>query len=762
MVDPSLRNGLVLDLDFTEGTGLRARDKSGYGNHGTLSGTTVTGPQWYRDETPNAVVIADDTQASFWGAYYNDGGGMNIPTLSNDTTIKMTGTDSLKIVITTSGSPTKYYVGVMHTYTVSAVWTGKEFITFWFYGANCSAVWRFTYLDTAATAGAYYEFTDNFTGWKKIIIPIAAMTAVGTPNLADIHFLYLNQRGPGDGVACTVYVDRVIVDVHNSGLYFDGVDDYVTVPNQVGVLDWTTPATISFREQFKLTSLTATCMPLSRTGDGYRFSINTSGNIYIEVFPTIGGVDTEVVLSWIGAGIVINTVYDLVVTFDGTNLKAYLNGKLGASTTCTIASALSNTANPWNIGRKTNATAYTNAIISSVQIWNRALSANEVQRLYESEKTPGFDLNSGLVLNLPMTEGVGLRTRDLSPYGNHGTLSGTTVTGPQWYRDETARALVIADDGQTAYWSNYSNGSGSYGITLSDETTIKSTGANSLKLVVGSGSSSAVGVTKSLGGNQDWSMYEFVSLYVYGANSGNTLDIVFYNAATTSSFHWTTTDNWTSWRKLVIPFSAFTTYTGTPSWTTIGTIYIRHYPIVAQCTFYIDRFTLDYHNSGLLFDGVDDVVKATDNAILQAMQVGNKVTVSCWINANGNPTGDWFIVNKNNWIQFWHFYGNLNFGLKFAGGSWAAALYLWAPTIGNWYHVVGTYDGVTMVLYVNGQSVNSLGVPLGPNVTYGDLGIGNLWSGGGTYPFNGTIKETHIWNRALSSQEIRELYNLGV
>jgi hypothetical protein len=78
---------------------------------------------------------------------------------------------------------------------------------------------------------------------------------------------------------------------------------------------------------------------------------------------------------------------------------------------------------------------------------------------------------------------------------------------------------------------------------------------------------------------------------------------------------------------------------------------------------------------------------------------------------------------------------------------------------GNWVHVVGTYDGASQKLYVNGvldrQRSNS-----GPLFTNNiPLVIGNWWSA--TRPFTGEIDEVGVWSRALSETEILELYNNG-
>lgn len=82
-------------------------------------------------------------------------------------------------------------------------------------------------------------------------------------------------------------------------------------------------------------------------------------------------------------------------------------------------------------------------------------------------------------------------------------------------------------------------------------------------------------------------------------------------------------------------------------------------------------------------------------------------------------------------------------------------------TPGNWFHIVCTYDGTFMKIYVNGIQINSLAAK-GSMKDYGqDINIGRfgyVFSSYGMYYLPGSFGEIRIYNRALSATEITTLY----
>ncbi|MCP3967981.1 MAG: hypothetical protein GY750_18220 [Lentisphaerae bacterium] len=78
---------------------------------------------------------------------------------------------------------------------------------------------------------------------------------------------------------------------------------------------------------------------------------------------------------------------------------------------------------------------------------------------------------------------------------------------------------------------------------------------------------------------------------------------------------------------------------------------------------------------------------------------------------------------------------------------------------GQWAHLALTYDGSKICYYLNGQEVGSKSISGSLSKTDCPWHIGN--SGNGAGSFDGLIDEVCIWKRALTAEDISDLYNYG-
>ena len=80
------------------------------------------------------------------------------------------------------------------------------------------------------------------------------------------------------------------------------------------------------------------------------------------------------------------------------------------------------------------------------------------------------------------------------------------------------------------------------------------------------------------------------------------------------------------------------------------------------------------------------------------------------------------------------------------------------PTTGTWYHVVATYNGTTKRLYINGSEEANASASA-PNFSTGVFSLGAE----AVYGFyaDAIIDEVGFWSRAITADEVAELYNSG-
>lgn len=164
------------------------------------------------------------------------------------------------------------------------------------------------------------------------------------------------------------------------------------------------------------------------------------------------------------------------------------------------------------------------------------------------------------------------------------------------------------------------------------------------------------------------------------------------------------------------------------------------------------------------FDGVDDYADVPNSPELNNQYVTFLVWVQCGI--TDYTGGDAHIVNKYNTnpatviLYIDDDDDTFKFGVRLDGaeGSVQSVAANVAVDL-NWHQVAGTYDGDNIKLYIDGVLQTDINSSSGtididnPNI----LGIAHRPVTGGFY-FNGLIDNISIYNRALSAQEIKQLF----
>ncbi len=100
----------------------------------------------------------------------------------------------------------------------------------------------------------------------------------------------------------------------------------------------------------------------------------------------------------------------------------------------------------------------------------------------------------------------------------------------------------------------------------------------------------------------------------------------------------------------------------------------------------------------------------------------------------------------------------------FDNGLWKESQeYVGSKTLldtGKWYFIVGVWDGTTIKIYLNGELKNSKKVSATIGNYDSDLFIGTYGGDISRYAFKGIIDDIAIFNEALSSAEIEQIYNI--
>ncbi|MDO8522948.1 MAG: LamG domain-containing protein, partial [bacterium] len=158
----------------------------------------------------------------------------------------------------------------------------------------------------------------------------------------------------------------------------------------------------------------------------------------------------------------------------------------------------------------------------------------------------------------------------------------------------------------------------------------------------------------------------------------------------------------------------------------------------------------------LKFDGVNDYVSTASNVLDPA---ATDFTATAWFRTNafngiqqdiitqldGTGTGrSWLFINATT-----------NAINSFLGGAGTVGSILQANT---WYHITLTKSGTTITIYLNGVFNVSSTKTVGAATGVTNIGINK---DGVSDPFNGQIDDVRIYNRALTPDEIKRLYNIG-
>jgi hypothetical protein len=368
------------------------------------------------------------------------------------------------------------------------------------------------------------------------------------------------------------------------------------------------------------------------------------------------------------------------------------------------------------------------------------------------------ELDKNLVLYLPFSEGSGTKVFDRSQGQNNGVLNGAIFVKP--YEDmsddsddEGDNPLVIIDDGGAAFWTLIA------GVGTDDTGTVKK-GANSYKTAL---TADLLDMYHDYGANQDWTQYDYLTIWIYGCNTADTITLYVYNevyAGKTNGYSYAITDDYTGWKRFMIPLERFTNVAVPTGWNNVRCIELLG-GAPQTCDYFFDRSTLDVGNwrfgEAMDFDGVNDIITIPHSS---SLNVVGPHSVSVWYNRKSEQTSYRIILTKGSFtndrlITFLQRGNDIALPniLQFQVGDGASFYSANTGTIAinEWHHYVGVYDGTYVKVFVDGKLIHKGTVTNPPCGNSDDVVLASSF-------LDCMIDELRIYNHALTPQEIRTLY----
>lgn len=140
------------------------------------------------------------------------------------------------------------------------------------------------------------------------------------------------------------------------------------------------------------------------------------------------------------------------------------------------------------------------------------------------------------------------------------------------------------------------------------------------------------------------------------------------------------------------------------------------------------------------------------------MDFDKNLTISFWVKINSIPDFCCFF-SKNTWVnKFAILYIANSFRVYNNGGVVLGISTTLALNV--WHNIVLTYDGTTIIVYINGGLSGS--TSYSTSITDSGNFILGVSEAEPSYWLDGSMDEFLIFNRALTAQEIRRMYALGV
>ena len=167
----------------------------------------------------------------------------------------------------------------------------------------------------------------------------------------------------------------------------------------------------------------------------------------------------------------------------------------------------------------------------------------------------------------------------------------------------------------------------------------------------------------------------------------------------------------------------------------------------------------DFYNKGTLrFDGSNDYVFLSNSQL----NISSTITVEVWVKYNaqgGYNARAYSVITCKGYPWTWLLEdqsGQFNFRISTSVNSDSNVNSSYSHGLNTWNHVVGTYDGTSQKIYVDGVLRNTVSLTGTINTSSNDALVG-LYNYG-DYCLTGNVGAVRVYNKALSATEILQNY----
>jgi hypothetical protein len=166
--------------------------------------------------------------------------------------------------------------------------------------------------------------------------------------------------------------------------------------------------------------------------------------------------------------------------------------------------------------------------------------------------------------------------------------------------------------------------------------------------------------------------------------------------------------------------------------------------------FFSSNAAYDFNGSGNISLTTPPTTGAQDFTISGWVKTNNtsvRKGIACWGQDNPWQSTYFFITNT----------GYLNFGFAYNGGPQSSTFI----ADNQWHHVAVKCTSGLIQLYLDGQPT-ATALQMNPNISGANKALGANIDNSGSNNFVGSLDDIGIWNRALTQQEITNLFNASL